>query len=129
MDALVKTGITGLDEVLHGGIPRNNNLIVEGPPGSGKTTFGLGFIYHGAVDYDEPGAIVSFELDPAKLLRDAKGFNWDLQGMIDQGKIKIIQTSPAVLLSEFRSEDGAFAASLVAMGAKRLLIDGLTPLR
>ena len=129
MSALVKTGITGLDEVLHGGIPRHNNLIVEGPPGSGKTTLGLGFIYHGALDYDEPGAIVSFELDPAKLLRDAAGFNWDLQGMIDAGKVKIIQTSPAVLLSEFRSDDGAFAASLVAMGAKRLLIDGLTPLR
>jgi circadian clock protein KaiC len=129
MNELVKTGIAGLDEVLHGGIPRNNNLLVEGPPGSGKTTFGLGFIYHGARDYDEPGAIVSFELDPAKLLRDAAGFDWDLQGMIDQGKIRIIQTSPAVLLSEFRSDDGAFAASLVAMGAKRLLIDGLTPLR
>jgi len=126
---LVKTGVVGLDEILHGGIPRNNNLIVEGPPGAGKTTLGLGFIYHGALDYDEPGAIVSFELDPAKLLRDAAGFHWDLQGMIDQGKIKIIQTSPAVLLSEFRSDDGAFAASLVGMGAKRLLIDGLTPLR
>ncbi|HEX8606705.1 MAG TPA: ATPase domain-containing protein [Pseudoduganella sp.] len=129
MNNLVKTGVAGLDEILHGGIPRNNNLIVEGPPGSGKTTLGLGFIYHGARDFDEPGAIVSFELDPAKLLRDAAGFNWDLQGMIDQGKIRIIQTSPAVLLSEFRSADGAFAASLVAMGAKRLLIDGLTPLR
>ena len=129
MNELVKTGITGLDEILHGGIPRNNNLIVEGPPGSGKTTLGLGFIYHGALDYDEPGAIVSFELDPAKLLRDASGFDWDLQGLIDQGKIKIIQTSPAVLLSEFRSDDGVFGAALVAMGAKRLLIDGLTPLR
>lgn len=129
MEELVKTGIIGLDEVLHGGIPRNNNLLVEGPPGSGKTTLGLGFIYHGAMDHDEAGAIVSFELDPTKLLRDAAGFNWDLQGMIDQGKIKIIQTSPAVLLSEFRSDDGAFAASLVGMGARRLLIDGLTPLR
>lgn len=129
MNGLVKTGIIGLDEILHGGVPRNNNLIVEGPPGSGKTTLGLGFIYHGAREYDEPGVIVSFELDPAKLLRDAAGFDWDLQGMIDQGKIKIIQTSPAVLLSEFRSEDGAFAAALVAMGAKRLLIDGLTPMR
>ena len=129
MNELVKTGIPGLDEILHGGVPRNNNLIVEGPPGSGKTTLGLGFIYQGALECDEPGAIVSFELDPAKLLRDAAGFNWDLQGMIDQGKIKIIQTSPAVLLSEFRSADGVFAASLLAMGAKRLLIDGLTPLR
>lgn len=129
MNHLVKTGIAGLDEILHGGIPRNNNLIVEGPPGSGKTTLGLGFIYHGVVEYDEPGAIVSFELDPAKLLRDAAGFEWDLQGLVDQGRIKIIQTSPAVLLSEFRSGDGAFAAALVAMGARRLLIDGLTPLR
>jgi len=129
MSGLVKTGISGLDDILLGGIPRNNNLIVEGPPGSGKTTFGLGFIYHGARDYDEPGAIVSFELDPAKLLRDAAGFDWDLQGLIDRGKIKIIQTSPAVLLSEFRNPDGAFAAALVDMQARRLLIDGLTPLR
>jgi circadian clock protein KaiC len=129
MDDWVKTGVMGLDEILHGGVPRNNNLLVEGPPGSGKTTLGLGFIYHGALDHDEPGAIVSFELDPAKLLRDAAGFDWDLQGMIDQGKIKIIQTSPAVLLSEFRSEDGAFTAALVEMGARRLLIDGLTPMR
>jgi circadian clock protein KaiC len=129
MSGLVKTGIVGLDEILHGGIPRNNNLLVEGPPGAGKTTLGLGFIYRGAVDFDEPGAIVSFELDPAKLLRDAAGFDWDLQGMIDQGRIKIIQTSPAVLMSEFRSSDGAFSAALLAMGARRLLIDGLTPLR
>ncbi len=129
MDTLVKTGIAGLDEVLLGGVPRHNNLIVEGAPGSGKTTLGLGFIYAGAAEYDEPGAIVSFELDSAKLLRDAAGFGWDLQGQIDAGKIKVIQTSPAVLLSEFRNPDGAFAESLRAMGAKRLLIDGLTPMR
>ena len=88
MDTLVKTGIAGLDEVLLGGIPRHNNLIVEGAPGSGKTTLGLGFIYAGAADYDEPGAIVSFELDSAKLLRDAAGFNWDLQGLIDAGDLR-----------------------------------------
>lgn len=52
VDTLVKTGIAGLDEVLLGGIPRHNNLIVEGAPGSGKTTLGLGFIYAGAADYD-----------------------------------------------------------------------------
>jgi circadian clock protein KaiC len=52
---LVKTRIAGLDEVLLGGVPRHNNLIVEGAPGSGKTTPGLGCIYAGAADYDEAG--------------------------------------------------------------------------
>jgi circadian clock protein KaiC len=129
VDELVKTGITGLDEILSGGLPRQNNLLVEGAPGAGKTTIGLGFIYAGAALFDEPGAIVSFELDSAKLLRDAAGFSWDLQAQIDKGKIKVIQTSPAVLLSEFRNPDGAFAETLRLMGCKRLLIDGLTPLR
>ncbi|QYF92075.1 AAA family ATPase [Massilia sp. PAMC28688] len=129
MDTILKTGITGLDEVLRGGLPRQNNLMVEGAPGSGKTTLGLGFIYAGAEQCGEPGAIVSFELDAAKLLRDAAGFNWDLQKHIDAGRIKVIQTSPAVLLNEFRNPDGAFADALRNMGARRLLIDGLTPMR
>ncbi len=129
MSDLVRTGITGLDEILHGGLPRQNNLLVEGAPGAGKTTMGLGFIHNGAALYDEPGAIVSFELDASKLLRDAAGFGWHLQELIDESKIKIIQTSPAVLLSEFRNPDGAFAETLRAMGAKRLLLDGLTPMR
>jgi len=129
VDTLVKTGIAGLDDILLGGLPRHNNVIVEGAPGTGKTTLGLGFIYAGATLHDEPGAIVSFELDAAKLMRDAAGFGWDLQGMLDAGNIRIIQTSPAVLLNEFRTTEGVLAESLRAMGAKRLLIDGLTPMR
>lgn len=128
-DGYVRTGIEGLDEVLLGGVQRQNNILVEGAAGAGKTTLGLGFIHAGAALYDEPGVIVSFELEPEKLLRDARGFNWDLEGLIAAGKVKIIQTTPAVLLSEFRSTDGAFSEELRAIGAKRLLIDGLTPLR
>ncbi len=129
VDDLLQTGINGLDEILLGGVSRNNNILVEGPPGSGKTTLGLGFIHEGAARFNEPGIIVSFELDPEKLLRDAQGFKWNLKEQIDAGKVKIIQTSPAVLLAEFRSSDGAFAAELASIGARRLLIDGLTPLR
>jgi circadian clock protein KaiC len=125
----VRTGIPGLDEVLLGGVQRNNNILVEGAPGAGKTTLGLAFIHAGAALYDEPGVIVSFELEAEKLLRDAKGFDWDLQRLIEERKVRIIQTSPAVLLNEFRSSDGAFTAELRAIGARRLMIDGLTPLR
>ena len=112
-----------------GGVQRQNNILVEGAPGAGKTTLGLAFIHAGAALYDEPGVIVSFELQPEKLLRDARGFDFALERLMEQGKVKIIQTTPAVLLNEFRSTDGAFSEELRSIGAKRLLIDGLTPLR
>ena len=126
---LVPTGIAGLDDVLLGGIQRHNNILVEGAPGAGKTTLALGFIHAGATQFGEPGIIVSFELDAEKLLRDAAGFNWDLEQSIRDGKVKVIQTSPAVLLQEFRSSEGVLYHELKAMGAKRLVIDGLTPLK
>lgn len=126
---LVPTGIPGFDEILLGGVTRYNNILVEGAPGAGKTTFGLGFIHAGASRYDEPGVIISMEIDQTKLLRDARGFRWKLEELIEAGKVKIIQTSPAVLLNEFRADEGVLTAELEAIGARRLMIDGLTPLR
>ena len=44
----VKTGIRGLDDILTGGIPRGNVILLEGAIGTGKTTTGLEFVYRGA---------------------------------------------------------------------------------
>ena len=43
----IASGVPGLDEVLQGGLPRGALLLIEGPPGSGKTTFGLQFLLQG----------------------------------------------------------------------------------
>lgn len=126
---LVRTGTPGLDEILLGGIWRNNNILVEGPPGAGKTTLGLRFIHAGAVEFGEPGVIVSFELDPDKLLRDAGGFDWDLRASIDAGTVKIVDTHPEALLADLRAGDSVLASEIAALGARRLMIDGLTPLQ
>jgi circadian clock protein KaiC len=42
-DLPVSTGIDGLDDVLGGGFPEGHLFLVEGVPGSGKTTLGLQF--------------------------------------------------------------------------------------
>ena len=50
---IIRTGIKGLDEILQGGIPRANTILVEGETGSGKTLFGMEFIYRGITEFDE----------------------------------------------------------------------------
>ena len=67
----VRTGISGLDVILSDGIPRGNIVLVEGAVGTGKTTFGVEFVYRGASLFDEPGLIVLFEVSPARLVHDA----------------------------------------------------------
>ena len=126
---LKKTGITGLDEVLMGGVRSENIILLEGGPGSGKTTLGLEFIYRGAEEFNESGLVVSFELSPQKLMRDAKGFGWDFESLQEEGKIKVIYTSPGVLLDELQSPDGVLASEIRKTKAKRILIDGIAPLR
>ncbi|MGV3531249.1 MAG: ATPase domain-containing protein [Chthoniobacteraceae bacterium] len=129
MNDLIKTGIDGLDDILFGGVRQGNILLVEGSAGAGKTTLGLEFIYRGIVENDEPGLIVTFELSPAKLLRDAAGFGWDLRKLEDEGRLKMVYTSPLVLLQELHSHDGLLMQEIRRFKAKRLLLDGLTPLK
>ena len=43
----VSTGSVALDEILHGGLPPNRLYLLEGKPGSGKTTLGFQFLLDG----------------------------------------------------------------------------------
>lgn len=61
MVEVVPTGIAGLDELLEGGIPSRSTVLVSGQPGTGKTLFGMQFLYHGAADLGEAGIMISYE--------------------------------------------------------------------
>ena len=73
----VKTGIEGLDQILEGGFLSGTNVLLEGPPGSGKTNLGLQLLYNGATLYDEPGLLISFEQHPEQIYQDALNFGMD----------------------------------------------------
>ena len=53
-------GVPGLDEMLGGGLPEENILLVSGGPGTGKTIMSLQYI-KSAVDRGEPCVYISFE--------------------------------------------------------------------
>jgi circadian clock protein KaiC len=126
---LIPTGIAGLDDILRGGIPRGNIVLVEGAAGTGKTLLGMEFVYQGITAHNEPGIIVSFEVAPQKLIRDAANFGWNLEPLQQQDRLKIIFTSPQVLSQELRSPDSLLLETAAQMGAARIFIDGISLLR
>ena len=64
------TGITGLDEITGGGLPRGRPTRVCGGPGCGKTLLSMEFVVRGAVTYGEPGVFMSFEETSAELAKN-----------------------------------------------------------
>jgi len=122
---LVQTGITGLDAILADGIPRGNVILLEGAIGTGKTTLGVEFVYHGARDFGEPGLIVLFEVSPDKLMRDAARFGWDLPALERDGRIKIIFTTREVFRQELQQADSLLLEEAARMHARRIFVDGI----
>src|SRR4051794_36154961 len=83
------TGIRGFDEVTSGGLPRGRPTLVCGGPGCGKTLFGMEFIIHGAVEYGEPGVLVSFEESALDVARNVASLGFDLGALIEEKKIAV----------------------------------------
>ncbi|WEU40753.1 MAG: ATPase [Candidatus Odinarchaeum yellowstonii] len=91
----VKTGIPGLDGILHGGFIRGNNILVSGSAGTGKTIMCLQYIVSGIMNYNEPGVFVTSEELPYELRREALQFGWDLKKLEEEGKLIIIDAASA----------------------------------
>ena len=122
---LVKTGVAGLDDILSGGIPRGNVILLEGAIGVGKTTLGVEFVYRGASQFNEPGVIVVFEVSPDKITRDALRLGWDLGKLERENRLKIVFTTRDVLRQELQQADSVLLEEAAKIGARRIFIDGV----
>jgi len=74
------TGIDGLDEVLNGGLPARRLFVVEGDPGSGKTTLALQFLREG-VRLGQRVLYITLSETHEELISVAESHNWSLDGI------------------------------------------------
>ena len=86
----IKTGIKGFDEIVEGGIPAGFNVLLTGSPGTGKTIFGLQYLYDGALN-GENGIYISLDSSEKRLKEQAKQFGWDFDNITGDGHVFFIE--------------------------------------
>ena len=117
------SGITGLDELLDGGIPNGSSVLLSGGPGTGKTVLLLDFIYQGALA-GEKGILFSFEETPERLRAAAQGLGWDLDKQVAIGMVEVVfipQTDINLEADLVMMQD-----RVTALGARRIAIDSVS---
>jgi len=139
--SIVKTGIPGFDSALSIGLKKNSSVVVSGPPGSGKTTFGLQFVYSGANEFNEPGVYISLAQSIDEIKKDCRSFGWDIDSLIAKEKILMIDLRPFKIKDKvigkddslYRGEQIPFEHltkfilnSIKKIKAKRIVIDSIS---
>jgi circadian clock protein KaiC len=117
------TGVAGLDEMMGGGIPAGDSVLVAGASGSGKSVLATQFIAEGGRQ-GEAGVLVVFEEHPKEYLHRAQGLGFDLLRMVRDGTLEALylrplDLSPDETLHEIRE-------AVKRIGARRVVIDSMS---
>jgi len=90
----IRTMIDGFDDISHGGLPIGRTTLVSGTSGTGKTLLAIQFLYNSITYFGEAGIFVTFEESPVDIIKNAHSFGWNLQRLMDEGKLFIRDASP-----------------------------------
>jgi len=121
----VKTGIVEFDAMLRGGFMKGDAVMLAGSAGTGKTTIGLQYLMNGIKTAGEGGIYLTFEQHPDQIYRDAKNFGWDLEKLEAEDKLRIVFTSPDLIMGEGDPES-LLQEPIKAVNARRVVVDSLS---
>ncbi|MEM5326148.1 ATPase domain-containing protein [Paraburkholderia sp. JHI2823] len=132
-----KTGVPGLDDVLVGGLTASNIFLLEGAPGTGKTTIALRFLITGA-EAGERGLYITLSETEKELRNGAASHGWHLADEID-----VFEVVPPESLLDADQQQSLLYSSDLELGEttrtilsavertqpKRVVLDSLSEIR
>lgn len=136
--AKAKTGITGLDDILVGGLSAGHVFLLEGNPGTGKTTIALNFLLEGA-QLGEQGLYITLSETEKELRAGAASHGWTINGNVEIYEL----VPPESLLDAEQHQQSLLYSSDLELGEttnlifeafervrpKRIVIDSLSEIR
>jgi KaiC/GvpD/RAD55 family RecA-like ATPase len=90
----IKSGIQGLDELMNGGLPKKQLILLTGTSGTGKTAFCTQFVYSGVKKFDENGVYLTLEEPIDSIKENAKSFGWDFDALEKSKRFAFIRYDP-----------------------------------
>jgi circadian clock protein KaiC len=131
-----KTGVPGLDDVLHGGLISHRLYLVDGDPGAGKTTLSLQFLLEG-VKIGEKCLYITLSETKEELAAGAESHGWSLDGIevlelvaeakdLD-GDSQVTMYHPAEV--ELNETTRKVLAAVEQLNPRRVVFDSLSELR
>jgi len=116
----LSSGITELDELLHGGLDHGTVTILSGPTGVGKTTTGLQFLVRAALD-GKTGVLFQFEEAERTIRKRADAIDLPLRDALESGRLSIVEIPPEKhTVGEFEQ----LVREAVSDGIEVVMIDG-----
>jgi circadian clock protein KaiC len=128
------TGISGLDEVTGGGLPRGRPSLICGPAGSGKTLLAMEFLVRGITQFGENGVFVAFEETHDDLVANVASLGFDLGALEAEQTLVVdhINVVPSDIVETGEWDLEALfirlGAAIDRIGAQRVVIDTLETL-
>ncbi|HDP73493.1 MAG TPA: hypothetical protein ENN46_00855 [Candidatus Woesearchaeota archaeon] len=119
----IKTGISGFDDLIKGGLVINSINLVTGGPGSGKSIFSLAYLYAGASKFQEKGLYITFDENVDDLRKDAAEFGWDFGDLEKKGLIRFVYIHP------YESEiNQRIESEVMTFSPQRIVVDSISTL-
>lgn len=134
-DDRAPTGVSGLDDVLHGGFARDRLYLIDGDPGTGKTTVAIQFLLEG-MRRGESGLYVTLSETADELRAVAASHGWSLDGvaihelatedtLAEDAQYTVFQPSEV----ELGNTMGAMFQAVERVEPRRVVIDSLSEMR